>query len=104
MALDLTHFDADLENIEADVAQAVTIGGTSYAAIVSGQVSGKDWQASGYLPENAIEVVIRLSVLNGATVNAGTLVTFNSTVYRVISKETDPVPTAIRLICEEKQR
>ena len=104
MALDQSQFETDLSGIESDIAQTVTIGGTSYAATVSGQVSGKDWRISGYMPDNAIEVHVRLSILAGATVNAGTLVTHNGTVYRVISKETDPTATAVRLICEEKQR
>lgn len=98
MALDLSIFSADLEAIESDLAQTVTIGGTSYAAIVSDQVSGKDWQMSGYMPENSIEVCIRVDL--GATVSAGTRVTYNSTAYRVIAHQPDAFGAGIRLMCE----
>jgi hypothetical protein len=102
MALDLSIFASDLIGIESDLAQTVTIGGTSYAAIVSDQVSGKDWQLSGYMPENSIEVCIRSSL--GASVSAGTLVTYNGTVYRVIAHEPDAFGAGIRLMCEGRAK
>ena len=102
MALDLSTFAADLAEIAGDVAQTVTIGGDEFTAIVSGQVSAKNWQMVGYLPENGIEVHLLTS--ESPTVSPGTLLTHNGTVYRVISKETDPFGAAIRLLCEERQK
>ncbi len=98
MALATSIFESDLLAIEGDIAQTVTIGGTSYAAVVSDEVNGKDWQMSGYMPENAIEVHIRVSL--GATVAAGTRVTYNGTAYRVIAHQPDALGVCVRLMCE----
>lgn len=104
MALSLTQFATDFASLAADIAQTVTISGTNYAAVVSGATSAKDQRAVGYIPANGVEIHISLAVLAGVSTPPGTLITHGGTIYRVISRETDPVAAAVRLICEERQK
>ena len=90
-------FDGDLEMVEIDLPQIVTISGVDYSAVVSDAMRSHSLDAAGFMPDADLSVTIRVSVL--ASVANGTKITHGGRVYRAENVVYSPCGTSYEIKC-----
>lgn len=85
------------------VSNTFTFSGTAYAAVIGPPRKSKNLEMAGYLPENAMEIIVQTSLFTGTRPAVGDTVTVSSVIWRIITLETCEADTALVLLCEAKQ-
>jgi hypothetical protein len=104
----MADFDADecasdLQEMEAGIAQTVTIDGEDYAC-VAGEVTLDEVMEdlSGYTGNMLLRVTVRQSLFTTLPV-IGNQLTHGGRTFRIVGRELDPdgLDVAVNLVCEE---
>jgi len=95
-------FDADLAEIQSDIAQTITYSGSSYAATVSAAQSGYRVETpDGYYADIQIQVLVRSSLF-GTLPSEGETLIYQGTTYRIVRVNKDVAFGFVMLDCEEQ--
>jgi hypothetical protein len=96
MALDLTEFDGDLQEMINDLPVTFTFSGSDYTGMRSAIDNAKEMEDAGYMPRLDLVLVARTAVFTGSTPDINSQITIGGVVYRVATKLPDTFGKGIK--------
>ena len=89
-----------LEQVETELAEVLTFGGTDYACIIGARTDGNDLGAGGFSTAAGIEVVVRQSLFTTLP-TAHDEITVNGKLHKITGVALSPDESCLVLTCED---